>query len=221
VGDSAEDAVTGDRRLVVDAVTCTAEDVRPAAEWLAQGGVVAFPTDTWYGLAVNVRDAAAVRRLFDLKGRSARAALPLVAGSTAQVVTATGPLSSREARLASAFWPGPLSLVRDAPVGMPTEVHGGLRTVAIRVPDHAIARGLANAFGDVVSATSANRSGEAPAGDVAGLGAMADDPRVLVIDGGPTLGGAPSTLVDVRGSTPLCVRDGAVAWSRVLELLHP
>jgi L-threonylcarbamoyladenylate synthase len=181
---------------------------------------VAFPTDTLYGLAVNVRDAGAVRRLFELKGRSARAALPLIAASTAQVVTATGALTAREAALASSFWPGPLSVVRDAPSWVPAEVHGGHRTVAIRVPDHRVARSLAEAFDDLIAATSANRSGEPPAAAAHELGSLADDPRVLVIDGGPTQGGAPSTLVDVRGSQPICLREGAVAWSRVLNSLH-
>lgn len=213
--------MTGGRRLTVDPQTCRTEDLRPAVAWLAAGGIVTFPTDTFYGLAVNVRDAVAVRRVFDLKGRSARAALPLVAGSLAQVTAATGALSAREARLARAFWPGPLSIVRDAPGWMPVEVHGGHRTVAIRVPDHPVARALADAFGGVIAATSANRSGEPAAPRVEDLGALADDPRVFVIDGGATSGGAPSTLVDVRGTQPICLRDGAIAWSRVVESLYP
>ncbi len=213
--------MSGAQRLQVDPATCTAEDLAAAGVWLTNGGIVAFPTDTLYGLAVNVRDAAAVRRLFDLKGRSARAALPLIAASTAQVVAATGALSAREAVLASTFWPGPLSVVRDAPAWMPAEVHGGHRTIAIRVPNHRVARSLAEAFGGLIAATSANRSGAPPAAAAVDLGVIADDPRVLVIDGGPTHGGAPSTLVDVRGSQPVCLREGAVAWDRVLNSLHP
>lgn len=212
--------MTPARTLVVDAGACTPGDLTAAAAWLADGGIVAFPTDTLYGLAVNIRDIAAVRRLFDLKGRPARAALPIIASSVAQVVAATGPLSAREAVLAGACWPGPLSIVRDAPDWVPVEVHGGHRTLAIRVPDHQVARSLAEAFGAVVAATSANRTGEPAAVCVTDLGALADDPRVFVIDGGPTRGGAPSTLVDVRGAQPVCLREGAVPWSRVVELLH-
>lgn len=205
----------------VDPQTCTSSDLASAAAWLAQGGIVAFPTDTLYGFAVNVRDAAAVRRLFDVKGRSARAALPLIAASTQQVVAATGPLTAREAALTAAFWPGPLSIVRDAPAWLPAEVHGGHRTVAIRVPNHRVARQLAEAFGGIIAATSANRSGDPAAVSAADLGDLADDPRVMVVDGGATTGGAPSTLVDVRGSQPVCLREGAVPWSRVLDSLHP
>lgn len=219
--DSKEDAVTAVRHVRVDPQTCTADDLRTAAEWLAGGGIVAFPTDTLYGFAVDVRDAAAVRRLFEVKGRSARAALPLIAASTAQVVEATGPLTARERALTTAFWPGPLSLVRDAPAWLPAEVHGGHRTVAVRVPDHRVARSLAEAFGGMIAATSANRSGQAPAVVASDLGDLADDPRVFVVDGGPTTGGAPSTLVDVRGSQPVCLREGAVSWKRVLDSIYP
>ncbi len=209
------------RHVRVDPQTCTADDLQAAAAWLTGGGIVAFPTDTVYGLAVNVRDVAAVRRLFEVKGRSARAALPLIAASTAQVVAATGALTAREAVLAAAFWPGPLSVVRDAPVWLPAEVHGGHRTVAIRVPDHRVARCLAEAFGGVIAATSANRSGEPPAVTAADLRELGADPRVFVVDGGATTGGAPSTLVDVRGAQPVCLREGAVPWERVLDSIHP
>lgn len=213
--------MTKERWVTVDPQQCTVGDLAGAAAWLADGGIVIFPTDTLYGIAVNVRDAAAVRRVFDLKGREARAALPLIGASTAQVVAATGALSAREARLARAFWPGPLSLVRDAPAWLPTEVHGGHRTVAVRVPDHRVARTLSEAFGGLIAATSANRSGQPPANRVEALGDLVSDPRVFVVDGGPTTGGAPSTLVDVRGVAPVCVRDGAIAWDRVVESLNP
>jgi L-threonylcarbamoyladenylate synthase len=221
VGDSAEDALTEARYVRVNPQTCTTGDLAAAAAWLANGGIVAFPTDTLYGFAVNVRDAAAVRRLFEVKGRSARAALPLIAASTSQVVTATGALTAREAALTAAFWPGPLSIVRDAPAWLPAEVHGGHRTVAIRVPNHPVARCLAEAFGGLISATSANRSGHPPAVTASDLGDIADESHVFVVDGGPTAGGAPSTLVDVRGSQPVCLREGAVPWERVLDSIHP
>jgi L-threonylcarbamoyladenylate synthase len=208
------------QRLRVDPVHCCVDDLAPAVSWLRQGRVVIIPTDTVYGLAVDIRNDAAVRRLFALKGRSARAALPLVAADTAQVVACTGSLGSREAVLVAAFWPGPLSLVRDAPAWMAAEVHGGHRTVAIRVPASLVTRRLCEAWGEPLSATSANRSG-APAVDrVTALDAIAFDPHVLVIDAGVTPGGLPSTIVDARHAAPTLVRDGAVPWSRVLNCLH-
>jgi len=213
--------MTGNGRMLrVDPAHCVARDLAPAAEWLRAGGVVAMPTDTFYGLAVDVRNAAAVRLLFALKGRDARAALPLIAADLAQVVACGGRLEAREAALAAAFWPGPLSIVRDAPAWVVPEVHGGHRTVAIRIPAHLVARRLCEAWGGVVSATSANISG-APSVDRAdALGALARDPRVLVIDAGATPGGLPSTLVDVRAPRPVLLREGAIPWSRVLDFLQ-
>src|SRR5437870_5577768 len=111
--------------LRVDAETCTVDDLRPAAEWLARDGIVLLPTDTFYGLAVDPRSATALRQLFSLKGRVSRAALPLIAASLRQVEDCCGTLDFRSARLAERFWPGPLSLVLDAPRTLAPEVHAG------------------------------------------------------------------------------------------------
>jgi len=197
-----------------------ARALQPAIDWLRDGRIVAFPTDTLYGLAVDPKSSAAVRALFDLKGRTARMALPLIAASTDQVAAFFGPLGAVSARLAGEFWPGPLSLVLDAPSSVVTEVHAGRRTLAIRVPAHDIARALARAWGAPLTATSANRTGEAPTNSADALGAIADDDRVLVIDGGVAPGGAPSTIVDARGTLPVLVREGAIAWDRVLRSIE-
>ncbi len=191
----------------------------PAVAWLRQGGVVAFPTDTVYGLAVDPTSAAAVEALFDVKGRDARAALPLLAASADDVRAACGALPPDAARLAAAFWPGPLSLILDAPASLAPAVHAGTGTVAVRVPAHAVARALAAAWGGLITATSANRSGRPPSATRAGLDAIAVDPRVLVVDGGDAPGGAPSTIVDARGGEIRLIRAGAIAWNRVLESL--
>jgi len=103
------------RRLTVDPQTVQTEDLAAAVAWLREGSVVAFPTDTLYGLAVDPFSDAAVRVLFDLKGRPARAAIPLLADSIEQVEAVCGPMGSTGARLAAAWWPGPLSLILDAP----------------------------------------------------------------------------------------------------------
>ncbi len=210
----------GARIVGVDPEQCRPEDLAPAVAWLRDGGIVVFPTDTLYGLAVDIRSRVAVKRLFALKGRSARAAMPLIAADIAQVVACGGALDAREARLASAFWPGPLSIVRDAPPWVAPEVHGGRRTIAIRVPAHPVARRLCEAWGGPLSATSANLSGAPGVDRVDALGAIAEDPGVLVIDAGVTPGGLPSTLVDARTSRPVLLREGAIPWSRVLEFLY-
>lgn len=202
----------------VDASNCTPADLAQAVEWLRAGKLVAYPTDTFYGLAADPESEAAIRGLFALKGREPSAAVPLVAASLAQVEAWCG-LSQISRRLADEFWPGPLSLICDAPARVVAAVHAGRRTVAIRVPDHSVARALSAAFGGPVTATSANRSGEAPVDCAADLPWLHDD-RVLIVDGGGTAGGAPSTIVDARDRAPLLVREGAIAWDRVLHSLQ-
>jgi L-threonylcarbamoyladenylate synthase len=205
--------------LVVDPASCEAVDLAPAAAWLHAGGIVALPTDTFYGLAVDPRLPEAVARVFALKGRTAEAALPLIAGSVAQVEQSCGTLSAAARRLAAAYWPGPLSLILDAPPEVAPAVHGATGTVAIRVPAHPLARLLAEIVGYPLTATSANRSGEPPAMDATRLAAL-DAAGLFVLDGGATPGGAPSTIVDVRGGAPRLVRAGGIAWERVLESLR-
>jgi L-threonylcarbamoyladenylate synthase len=208
------------RVLRLDPDVSTAQDLAPAVAWLRTGGVVAFPTDTVYGLGVDPSNEQAVQHLFDLKGRSPSSAVPLVAASVEQVEAFCGPLDARSARLARVFWPGPLSLVVNAPAHVCARVLGGRRSVAIRVPAHRIARELAAGWGGPVTATSANRSGALPAVSAAMLDDLAGDARVLVVDGGPAPGGAASTIVDARDRAPVLVREGAVPWERVLEFLQ-
>jgi L-threonylcarbamoyladenylate synthase len=198
----------------------SSDPVRGAADWIRRGGVVMFPTETFYGLAVDPTQPDAVAAVFDLKGRPAGMALPLVASSLAQVENLVGTLRGANAQLAADFWPGPLSLVLDAPASIAPAVHGGTQTVAVRVPAHPMARALAEAYGHPLTATSANRSGEPPVEDLAGMATIAGDRRVVVLDGGRTPGGAPSTIVDARVTPVRIIRDGAVPSDRVLRSIH-
>jgi L-threonylcarbamoyladenylate synthase len=203
----------------VDPATCTVADLAQACAWIRAGGIVAYPTDTFYGLAVDPTSDAAVAALFDVKGRDATVAMPLIAASTAQV-QAVAAIDAASSRLARAFWPGPLSLVLDALPAVASAVHAGRYTVALRVPAHRVAQALAAACGLPITSTSANRSGEPPVSTVEGLATLARDPRLLVVDGGVTPGGLPSTIVDARVVPPRLVREGAIAWSRVLDCLN-
>ena len=122
-------------------------------------------------------------------------------------------------RLAAAFWPGPLTLVIPAWPPLDARVHAGRGTVAVRVPDHPVARLLADACGWPITSTSANRSGDPAAKDPdavrVALGGLLDG----LIDAGPSPGGEPSTIVDASGAVPMLLRAGAVPWDRVLECL--
>jgi L-threonylcarbamoyladenylate synthase len=189
-----------------------------AAAVLRNGGVVAFPTDTLYGLAVDPRRDDAVERLFALKGRRLDAAVPLVAADLAMALEA-GHFGANELRLAQAFWPGPLSIVVAARPSISRVALGGGTTLAIRVPAHAVARELAFALGFAITATSANASGERPA-ETADHVANAVPIVDLILDAGRVTGGPSSTIVRVDNGLPTLIRAGAIAWERVLESLQ-
>ena len=202
--------------LPVDPLAPAAETLSRAAQLLADGRLVAFPTDTLYGLAVDPRRPDAVERLYRAKGRPAAMAVPLIAADLEQVVRDAGRLTPLASTLAERFWPGPLTLVVDAAAALNDRLLAGGRTVAVRVPDHAVARALAAALGHPVTATSANRSGAAPATTAAEAAAAFGRDLACVLDAGPSPGASPSTIVDVRDDAPVLLRSGAVSWDRVL-----
>jgi L-threonylcarbamoyladenylate synthase len=182
------------------------------------GGVIVFPTDTLYGLACDPANEGAVERVFALKGRAAREALPLIVAGLAEAAR-FGRLTPLARRLAAAFWPGALTLVVEDGGLVAPSVHAGTGSVAMRVPANVVARALAAAAGGAVTSTSANRSGlPAPstAGEAERLAGQVDG----VLDGGPARGGPPSTIVDARGAAPSLVREGVVPYERVLEALE-
>jgi L-threonylcarbamoyladenylate synthase len=207
------------RRIGVSAARPDAGGLGEAATVIEAGGVVAFPTDTLYGLAVNPFHPAAVARVFAAKGRAAERALLLIAADVEQIERHIGPLSSRAQSLASTLWPGPLTLLMRAPSTLAAGVAGPDGTVGVRVPAHAIARELCRACGVPLTATSANLSGEAAPSDPAEVERVLSDRIDLLIDAGTTAGGPPSTIVDVSGPLPKLVRAGAISWEVIRETL--
>lgn len=135
--------------------------IAEAARLIRDGFIVAYPTDTLYGLAVDPRNAAAVQRLYALKERPETSALTLIACDLEQARSAAH-FSSQAERLAGEWWPGPLTVVVNARAGLTPAALAGGRTVGVRVPDHAVAVDFARAVGFCITATSANRSGEPP-----------------------------------------------------------
>jgi L-threonylcarbamoyladenylate synthase len=189
--------------------------IAEAADVLRRGGIVAYPTDTLYGLAVDPRNEVAVGRLFALKGRNAAAAIAMIAANAAQAEQA-GRFGAIERRLAAAFWPGPLTIVVPAGTGWSGRL-APRGTIGVRVPAHAVARALAAALGACITATSANPSGLAAPATPADVEHAFADGVDLLLDAGPARGGAPSTIVEIVGSRPTLHRAGAIAWERVLE----
>lgn len=187
-----------------------------AVRILREGGIVAFPTDTLYGLAVDPRVDAAAARLFRVKRRMEGEALPLIAANLDQALAA-GEFTAQALRLARAFWPGPLTLVVLARPGLSPRVLAGGTTLGIRVPAHPAARALAGGLGGPITATSANLSGRPPVATAAALDPALAAALDAVLDAGPAPGGPASTIVDVTREPPRLLRAGAVAWDRVLR----
>jgi L-threonylcarbamoyladenylate synthase len=189
---------------------------------LADGRLVAFPTETVYGLGAAVDNPAAVRRIFEVKGRPATDPLIVhVAGADAlDGLVAAVPEAARD--LAAAFWPGPLTLVLPRGPVVGDEVTAGGPSVGVRVPAHPVAQGLIRALGTGIAAPSANRFGRisptTAADVVAELGPWLGDGDAIA-DGGPTPLGIESTVVDLTGARPTVLRHGGVPVEHLREVL--
>jgi L-threonylcarbamoyladenylate synthase len=192
--------------------------LQPAVDEIRRGGIVGFPTDTLYGLAADPRSDAAVARLFALKGRERDATVALVASDLAQVER-VAEVGAEALALARAFWPGPLTLLLPARQTLAGGVRSPSGLVGVRIPNHEVARALAAACGHAVTATSANPSGASATSQPVEVGRMLPALPVLV-NGGNTPGGPPSTIVEVSDGGVRLVREGAVNWERVLESLN-
>jgi L-threonylcarbamoyladenylate synthase len=208
------------RRVFVDPQSPQRDAIEEAATWILRGGVVAIPTDTLYGLAADPFSADAVARVFEVKGRGADRALPLIAADTAQAATHLGRLPPIAERLAARYWPGPLTLLVSAPRGVAAAVHGGTGLVGVRVPRDEVARAICRMVGRPITATSANVSGTPATDDPAEVERALGDRLDLLVDTGRTPGGAPSTIVDVTSTPPALVRGGAIPWDEIQAWLH-
>lgn len=185
--------------------------IAAAAEHLRAGRLVAFPTETVYGLGADATQSRAVAEIFAAKGRPTFNPLIVhvldVAAAERHVIFT--PLARQ---LAGAFWPGPLTLVLDKREGSPLSdlVTGGLSSVAVRSPDHPVARALLEATGRPLAAPSANRSGHVSPTKAEHVAADLGDKVAMVLDAGATAHGLESTIVDARGDHPVLLRPGAV-----------
>jgi L-threonylcarbamoyladenylate synthase len=186
---------------------------------LASGGLVAFPTETVYGLGADATDGRAVARLYEVKGRPSFN--PLIAHvADAAAARALGCFDSAAGQLAAAFWPGPLTLVLPRQPDCPVAelASAGLDTIAVRVPGHPVARGILEAFGGPVVAPSANRSGHVSPTTAQHVLADLGGRIELIVDGGPAPMGIESTIVACLGP-PLLLRPGALSRAAIAEVV--
>jgi L-threonylcarbamoyladenylate synthase len=198
------------RTLVVDADAPDSAVLREAADVLRRGGLVAFPTETVYGLGGLARDEPSIARIFAAKGRPSHH--PLIAHvlgePEARALAATW--SDVAVTLVRAFWPGPLTLVVPRAASVPAALAGGGPTVAVRAPANAVARGLLEALGEPIAAPSANRYQTLSPTTAAHVLRSLDGRVDLVLDGGPCAAGIESTVLDISGDVPRLLRPGAV-----------
>jgi L-threonylcarbamoyladenylate synthase len=186
------------------------DDIVAAAEVLRAGGLVVFPTETVYGIGADARDDAAVRRVFEVKGRPAGRALTVHIGPGEDPAGWAAEVPSSARRLMETHWPGPLTVILPSRPDVSAVVRGGGPTVGLRMPDHPTFLALAQAFGGGIAATSANRHGSpspvTAAEAEAQLGPVVD----AVLDGGVCSIGVDSTVVDCTVDPPAVLRQGAI-----------
>jgi len=193
--------------------------VERAARVLREGGVVAIPTETVYGLAADVGNADAIARVYAIKGRPADHPLIVHAHDLAALGGYVAEITPPLRTLAERFWPGPLTAIVTRGPRTPRTVTGGQETVAVRVPAHPLARAILAAFGGALAAPSANRFGRVSPTRAEHVRADLGDAVDLIVDGGPASVGVESTIVDLTGAVPAVLRAGAVTARQLGDAL--
>ena len=205
----------------MDGKTTRASTLDDALAALRRGEPIGLPTETVYGLAADAHDPAAVRRIYELKGRPSDH--PLIV-HVADAVTASrwaGDWPEAAEALAEAFWPGPLTLILPRAANVPDEVTGGQDTVGLRVPSHPIAQALLKAFEGGVAAPSANRFGRLSPTTAQHVREEFGDAVPIVLDGGECEIGLESTIVDLSTDTPRILRPGKISRPEIEEVIGP
>ena len=191
------------------------QQVDRAISILKEGGIVAFPTDTVYGLGASANIRESVERIYQIKQRPHNMALPLLLSDTSEISKVAHPVPQIAWLLARNFLPGALTMVLCKSKSIPDTVTGGGLTVAIRVPAHPIPIALARGVGGPIVGTSANLSGKPSSLTADEVYSQLDDKIDLVIDGGKCPGGRESTIVDVTGQKPVLLREGAISREEI------
>lgn len=189
-----------------------------AAAAVQNGGVIAFPTDTVYGIGVSAFAPQAIERIYQVKGRSHLKAIPILVGAPGDLEQITPPISGSALLLIRRFWPGALTLVLPLLPSLPSNL-SPTPTVGVRMPDHELTLSLLQATGPL-AATSANLSGDPPALNAAQTLQQLAGRVDLILDGGQAPGGTASTVVDCTGQEPILLREGPLAWNEITRALQ-
>lgn len=189
------------------------EILRKAIEILKDGGIVAYPAETFYGLGVKFDKEASLRKLYELKKRPEEKPMPLIIGSGASLSMIAVFVNEIAESLMDKFWPGPLTLLLKAKKGLSPYLTADTGRIAVRIPGESAALYLVREAGFPITATSANPSGMPPAEDADSVIRYFGEKIDMVIDGGRTAGGLPSTIVDVTEKKIKIVREGVIPRS--------
>ena len=190
------------------------------AEVIKAGGIIGYPTETVYGLGADPFNPAAVNKIFRLKGREKNKPILLIAENIDQVKQLTAEYPMTAETLASAFWPGPLTMVFRASTELPVEIIGVNRTIGIRIPDHKMCLELIKISGVPITSTSANISGSKNPTSAEEVAANFGDQLDLIIDGGPAKSEIPSTVVSVDQEKVRLLREGAISKTEIEKILR-
>jgi len=208
------------RIFKIDPAQISAEAICDAASILRSGGLVLYPTETFYALGALPGIAEAVERVFEIKGRGLEKPLPLIASDLQAVLSTASEWPESAQALARIFWPGPLSIVIPAVASLPAALHAGAGKIAIRISSHPVASLLAHASGGLIVSTSANKAGESPPrspGDISPELLLSVD---ALLDAGNLPGGLPSAIVDVSVEPAALIRAGKIAWKDIQRTLE-
>ena len=190
-----------------------------AASVITRGGVIAFRTDTFYGLGADPFNRNAVQRIKQLKGREDGKPILIIVSDEDQTGRFINEPSRAFNQLAKVFWPGPLTLVGKAGANVPEEITAGTQTVGVRLPNDDEVRRLVRLCGGALTATSANPSHAAPARNAEEVQLYFGNSIDLIVDGGEAKTDQPSTVVDVSGAEPKLIREGVISWAEIQSLL--
>jgi L-threonylcarbamoyladenylate synthase len=195
------------------------EKIEQAVAILKSGGVIAFPTETFYGLGTDARDEAAIDKIFGIKGRDFKNPILVVIGDARQLDTFVAEIPAAAQTLIGRFWPGPLTLVFQAAPSVSPRLTAGTGKIGIRLTSHPIAMEISRRLGGPLTATSANRSGAPECSSAAEVTSQLEGKLDAVVDGGRTPGGKGSTIVDVTSHPPRLLREGMIPFSLIRDTL--
>jgi L-threonylcarbamoyladenylate synthase len=195
------------------------DKIEEAVAILKSGGVIAFPTETFYGLGADARDEAAIDKIFGIKGRDFSNPILVVIGDRGHLDAFAADIPAEARKLMDRFWPGPLTIIFNAARVVSPKLTAGTGKIGIRLSSHPVARELSKRLGGPLTATSANHSGAPECSSAAEVISQLEGKLDGVVDGGSTTGGKGSTIVDMSSCPPKVLREGMIPFSLIQDIL--